>query len=57
MKTDIDVDKLCIEIGTVQAGDLIICSHDFYMEHIWTKESRKREGQLAITARTFMCCF
>jgi len=26
--------------------DLIICSHDFYMEHIWTKESRKREGQL-----------
>ncbi|WP_071395542.1 ATP-dependent DNA helicase [Bacillus tuaregi] len=28
--------------------DLIICSHDFYMEHIWTKESRKREGQLAL---------
>lgn len=28
------------------AKDLIICSHDFYMEHIWTKESRKREGQL-----------
>lgn len=30
------------------AGDLIICSHDFYMEHIWTKESRKREGQLPL---------
>jgi ATP-dependent DNA helicase DinG len=28
--------------------DLIICSHDFYMEHVWTKESRKREGQLAL---------
>jgi ATP-dependent DNA helicase DinG len=30
------------------SADLIICSHDFYMEHIWTKESRKREGQLAL---------
>lgn len=30
------------------AQDLIICSHDFYMEHIWTKESRKREGQLPL---------
>ncbi|WP_394232737.1 ATP-dependent DNA helicase [Niallia oryzisoli] len=28
--------------------DLIICSHDFYMEHVWTKESRKREGQLPL---------
>jgi ATP-dependent DNA helicase DinG len=28
--------------------DLIICSHDFYMEHIWTKSSRKREGQLPL---------
>jgi len=28
--------------------DLIICSHDFYMEHIWTKDSRKREGQLPL---------
>ncbi|MFS0591686.1 ATP-dependent DNA helicase [Cytobacillus horneckiae] len=28
--------------------DIIICSHDFYMEHIWTKESRKREGQLPL---------
>ncbi|MBM4762073.1 ATP-dependent DNA helicase [Bacillus sp. B15-48] len=27
------------------AADLIVCSHDFYMEHIWTKESRKREGE------------
>lgn len=30
------------------ATDIIICSHDFYMEHIWTKESRKREGQLPL---------
>jgi ATP-dependent DNA helicase DinG len=29
-----------------RAADLIVCSHDFYMEHIWTKESRKREGEL-----------
>lgn len=28
--------------------DLIICSHDFYMEHVWTKDSRKREGQLPL---------
>ncbi|ANU13354.1 ATP-dependent DNA helicase [Planococcus halocryophilus] len=28
-----------------QATDLVICSHDFLMEHIWTKETRKREGQ------------
>lgn len=30
------------------SADLIICSHDFYMEHVWTKESRKREGQLTL---------
>ncbi|WP_042457722.1 ATP-dependent DNA helicase [Neobacillus dielmonensis] len=30
------------------AHDLIICSHDFYMKHVWTKESRKREGQLPL---------
>ncbi|WP_026689686.1 ATP-dependent DNA helicase [Alteribacter aurantiacus] len=30
------------------AGDLVICSHDFYMEHVWTKESRTREGQLPL---------
>ncbi|WP_152656992.1 ATP-dependent DNA helicase [Oceanobacillus sp. CFH 90083] len=30
------------------AQDLIICSHDFYMEHVWTKESRIREGQLPL---------
>ncbi|TCN23095.1 ATP-dependent DNA helicase [Mesobacillus foraminis] len=28
------------------AADIIVCSHDFYMEHIWTKESRIREGEL-----------
>jgi ATP-dependent DNA helicase DinG len=31
-----------------KSQDLIICSHDFYMEHVWTKESRKREGQLPL---------
>ncbi len=31
-----------------EACDLIICSHDFYMEDVWTKESRKREGQLPL---------
>jgi ATP-dependent DNA helicase DinG len=31
-----------------KAADLIVCSHDFYMEHIWTKESRKREGQIPL---------
>ncbi|GAB3049079.1 ATP-dependent DNA helicase [Virgibacillus ainsalahensis] len=30
------------------ATDIIICSHDFYMEHIWTKDSRKREGQMPL---------
>lgn len=28
--------------------DLIICSHDYYMEHVWTYEGRKREGQLPL---------
>ena len=31
-----------------KAADLIVCSHDFYMEHIWTIDSRKREGQLPL---------
>lgn len=35
-------------------GDLIICSQDFYMEHVWTKESRKREGQLPLLPEG--CC-
>lgn len=30
------------------AQDIIICSHDFYMEHVWTKESRQREGQMPL---------
>lgn len=29
-----------------KAVDLIVCSHDFYMEHVWTMDARKREGQL-----------
>ncbi|WP_411346958.1 ATP-dependent DNA helicase [Paenibacillus sp. WLX2291] len=31
-----------------KAADIIICSHDFYMEHVWTYEGRKREGQLPL---------
>ncbi|MBD1381646.1 ATP-dependent DNA helicase [Metabacillus arenae] len=31
-----------------KSTDLIICSHDFYMEHVWTYDSRKREGQLPL---------
>lgn len=31
-----------------KAAEIIICSHDFYMEHIWTYEARKREGQLPL---------
>ncbi|QKE71907.1 ATP-dependent DNA helicase [Arthrobacter citreus] len=31
-----------------KASDLIVCSQEFYMEHIWTVESRKREGQLPL---------
>lgn len=31
-----------------KSTDFIICSHDFYMEHIWTEEARKREGQLPL---------
>ncbi|NMM51624.1 ATP-dependent DNA helicase [Paenibacillus aquistagni] len=31
-----------------KSSDLIICSHDFYMEHVWTYESRKRNGQLPL---------
>ncbi|WP_438351901.1 ATP-dependent DNA helicase [Paenibacillus sp. FA6] len=30
------------------SSDLIICSHDYYMEHVWTFEGRKREGQLPL---------
>lgn len=31
-----------------KSADIIICSHDFYMEHVWTYEARKREGQLPL---------
>ena len=31
-----------------KSTDIIICSHDFYMEHVWTTEKRKREGQLPL---------
>lgn len=31
-----------------RSSDLIICSHDYYMEHVWTKDARLREGQLPL---------
>ncbi len=31
-----------------KSTDLIICSHDFYMEHLWTYEARQRSGQLPL---------
>lgn len=31
-----------------KATDLIVCSHDYFMEHIWTYDSRKREGQIPL---------
>lgn len=31
-----------------RSADLIVCSHDFYMEHVWTYESRVRGGQLPL---------
>ncbi|WP_017380651.1 ATP-dependent DNA helicase [Paenisporosarcina sp. TG-14] len=37
-----------------EAADLIICSHDFLMEHVWTKESRLREGQMPLLPETSM---
>ncbi len=37
-----------------EAADLIICSHDFLMEHIWTKESRVREGQMPLLPEVSM---
>jgi ATP-dependent DNA helicase DinG len=40
-----------------EAVEIIICSHDFYMEHIWTKESRKRQGQLPLLPEVSMIVF
>ncbi|WOV85459.1 ATP-dependent DNA helicase [Sporosarcina jeotgali] len=40
-----------------KAADLIICSHDFFMEHLWTKESRKRQGQLPLLPEVSMAVF
>lgn len=31
-----------------KATDLIVCSQDFFMEHVWTIDARKREGQLPL---------
>ncbi len=40
-----------------ESVELVICSHDFYMEHIWTKESRKRQGQLPLLPEPAMIVF
>lgn len=40
-----------------EAVEIIICSHDFYMEHIWTKESRERQGQLPLLPEVSMVVF
>lgn len=37
-----------------QSSDLIICSQDFLMEHLSTKESREREGQLPLLPEVSM---
>lgn len=37
-----------------QSTDLIICSQDFLMEHLATKESREREGQLPLLPEVSM---
>lgn len=37
-----------------QATDLIICSQDFLMEHLATKESREREGQMPLLPEVSM---
>lgn len=37
-----------------KSTDLIICSQDFLMEHLATKESRQREGQLALLPEVSM---
>lgn len=37
-----------------ESTDLIICSQDFLMEHIATKESREREGQLSLLPEVSM---
>ena len=37
-----------------QSSDIIICSQDFLMEHLATKESREREGQLPLLPEVSM---
>ncbi|WP_010301003.1 ATP-dependent DNA helicase [Kurthia senegalensis] len=40
-----------------ESTDLIICSQDFYMEHIATKESRERESQTPLLPEVSMVVF
>ncbi|AYC29426.1 ATP-dependent DNA helicase [Paenisporosarcina cavernae] len=37
-----------------ESADLLICSQDFLMEHLWTKDSRKREGQMPLLPEVSM---
>lgn len=40
-----------------EAAEILICSHDFFMEHLWTKESRKRQGLLPLLPEVSMIVF
>jgi len=40
-----------------ESVEIVICSHDFYMEHIWTKDSRERQGQLPLLPESSMVVF
>lgn len=40
-----------------ESVEIVICSHDFYMEHIWTKDSRERQGQLPLLPEVSMVVF
>lgn len=40
-----------------EATDFIICSQDFYMEHIWTKTSRIRQEQLPLLPESSVVVF
>ncbi|WP_234410451.1 ATP-dependent DNA helicase [Caldalkalibacillus mannanilyticus] len=40
-----------------KAQDFIICSHDFFMEHVWTYDARMREGQLPLLPEASVIVF
>ena len=39
-----------------KSTDLIVCSHDFYMEHVWTEESRKGKDSCRFCRITAPSC-